>query len=137
MWGDRRKKMKRLSLGWVGFSSALIFLTGCTPCANAIPETEPTMAEIYETAMQSSSQTTLQAARNSVKSMAMRTTAKSTDADQKFHHDFRLLPNPSLTMYVYPHFSPSDHAPIPGYETSFSLYEKNEYAMAGEVNPNF
>lgn len=44
---------------------------------------------------------------------------------------FPLLPNPSLVLFVFPHLV--DNVPIPGYATTFHLYEKNHYALPGEV----
>lgn len=45
---------------------------------------------------------------------------------------FPLLPNPQLIMYVDPHLSKKGH-PVPGYSVPFRLYEKDEYAMPGEI----
>ncbi len=45
---------------------------------------------------------------------------------------FPLLPNPQLVMYVDPHLSKNGH-PIPGYSVPFKMYEKDEYAMPGEI----
>jgi conjugative transfer region lipoprotein (TIGR03751 family) len=110
----------------------LLNLTGCTTCGNAIPNNEPTMAEIYETAMQQSHQYSLEQVRSQVKNN--NTCCVSSDTDTA--NTFPTLPNPQLIMYVYPHFSTQDEAPIPGYTTTFNLYEKMYYAMEGEVKPN-
>jgi hypothetical protein len=45
---------------------------------------------------------------------------------------FPLLPNPTLIMYVYPHLA-EERAGVPGYVTQFRLYERDEYALPGEV----
>jgi len=45
---------------------------------------------------------------------------------------FPRLPNPDLCMYVYPHLS-LEEATIPGYTSCFSLYDKNHYALPGEM----
>ena len=45
---------------------------------------------------------------------------------------FPRLPNPDLCMYVYPHLS-LEEATIPGYSSCFSLYDKNHYALPGEM----
>ncbi|MCF6204048.1 MAG: TIGR03751 family conjugal transfer lipoprotein [Methylococcaceae bacterium] len=45
---------------------------------------------------------------------------------------FPRLPNPDLCMYVYPHLS-GENATIPGYTSCFSMYDKNEYALPGEM----
>ena len=118
----------------------LLSLTGCTTCANAIPNNEPTMAEIYETAMQKSHQSTLEEARSQVKNMRVndhnKCCASSNIQPMQKELDatnlFPTLPNPQLVMYVYPHLNTQDEAPIPGYTTAFSLYEKTYYAIEGE-----
>ncbi|MCY4358854.1 MAG: TIGR03751 family conjugal transfer lipoprotein [Gammaproteobacteria bacterium] len=47
---------------------------------------------------------------------------------------FPQLPNPTLVMFVYPHLSHTERSPVPGYITSFPLYERIEYALPGEVS---
>ena len=45
---------------------------------------------------------------------------------------FPRLANPSLVMYVFPHLAGEARVPIPGYATSFPMYERVEYALPGE-----
>ena len=45
---------------------------------------------------------------------------------------FPTLKNPFLVMYVFPHLNPDDGTPIPGYWTTFPLYDKIEFALPGE-----
>ncbi len=46
---------------------------------------------------------------------------------------FPRLPNPTLVMYVFPHLAGSERVPVPGYATTFTLYERVECALPGEV----
>ena len=46
---------------------------------------------------------------------------------------FPRLPNPGLVMYVFPHLAGDEQVPVPGYATTFPMYEQVEYAMPGEV----
>lgn len=46
---------------------------------------------------------------------------------------FPRLPNPTLVMYVFPHLAGPERVPVPGYATTFTLYERVEYALPGEV----
>jgi conjugative transfer region lipoprotein (TIGR03751 family) len=48
---------------------------------------------------------------------------------------FKMLPNPTIAVYVFPHMTQFNNTdvPVPGYTTAFFLYEKNHYAMPGEV----
>jgi conjugative transfer region lipoprotein (TIGR03751 family) len=38
-----------------------------------------------------------------------------------------------LVMYVFPHLAGAERVPVPGYATTFPLYERIEYALPGEV----
>ena len=49
---------------------------------------------------------------------------------------FPKLENPTLGLYVDPHLGTDDRAPIPGYMTSFTLYERDEFALPEEVPPS-
>lgn len=44
---------------------------------------------------------------------------------------FQWLPNPTLTLYVFPHLSGAGH-PVPGYTTFFKLYTQNHIAAPSE-----
>ena len=46
---------------------------------------------------------------------------------------FPRLPNPTLVLYVFPHLAGAERAPVPGYVTTFPMYEQVEYALPGEV----
>jgi conjugative transfer region lipoprotein (TIGR03751 family) len=54
------------------------------------------------------------------------------EADTEIQSLFPRLPNPSLVLYVFPHLT-ADRQPVPGYATSFPLYDKTEYALPGET----
>lgn len=45
---------------------------------------------------------------------------------------FPRLPNPDITIYVYPHLATRHEVPIPGYTTVMPLYQKVQYALPGE-----
>ena len=45
---------------------------------------------------------------------------------------FPRLANPGLVMYVFPHLAGAARVPVPGYATSFPMYERVEYALPGE-----
>jgi len=47
---------------------------------------------------------------------------------------FPRLPNPTLVMYVFPHLAGAERVPVPGYATSFTLFDRVEYALPGEVS---
>jgi conjugative transfer region lipoprotein (TIGR03751 family) len=58
-------------------------------------------------------------------------------AHNEIYSQFKRLPNPDLVMYVFPHLTGTDPAPIPGYSTVFPLYQRVQYAMPGERTENY
>lgn len=135
------KKMLPIRYSWINlFFCCTLFLnlTACTTAGNAIPPGGPTMAQIYEEAMQQSKGATLDTAREEIKtSVDYDNNNNLAEADytrtveNEINNLFPLLPNPQLAMYVYPHFAGNESAPVPGYSTAFSLYSKNHYANFG------
>ena len=59
-------------------------------------------------------------------------TGYTRDSNNEIRQHFPRLPNPELSLYVFPHFSRKGH-PVPGYSSAFLMYEKYEYAMPGEL----
>jgi conjugative transfer region lipoprotein (TIGR03751 family) len=55
------------------------------------------------------------------------------EAAHELESRFATLPNPIMVMYVFPHLSRPHGTPVPGYATSFPMYEKLEYALPGEL----
>ena len=45
---------------------------------------------------------------------------------------FPILPNPKMSMFVFPHVTTSG-LPVPGYTTNFYLYTSEKFAMPGEL----
>ena len=45
---------------------------------------------------------------------------------------FPEIPNPKLSMYVYPHITASN-LPVPGYSTTFYLFKERYFALPGEL----
>ncbi|MCG5537363.1 TIGR03751 family conjugal transfer lipoprotein [Halorhodospira halophila] len=45
---------------------------------------------------------------------------------------FGRVPNPSMVMYVYPHLATPNEVPVPGYSTTFPMFERDHYALPGE-----
>jgi conjugative transfer region lipoprotein (TIGR03751 family) len=55
------------------------------------------------------------------------------DAANEIDAIFPRIPNPTLVMYVFPHLAGEEAVPVPGYATSFPMYERVEYALPGEI----
>lgn len=47
---------------------------------------------------------------------------------------FKMLPNPTMYMFVAPHLAADTQVPIPGYLTEFKMWERDHYALPGEVS---
>ncbi len=54
------------------------------------------------------------------------------DVNNELSLHFQRLPNPTIILYVFPHLS-LEGAPVPGYSTTFPMYESAEYALPGEI----
>ncbi len=70
--------------------------------------------------------------------LANRQYGELVDYTREANHEidvlFPKLPNPTLVMFVFPHLAGQEQMPVPGYATSFSMYEKTEFALPGEVS---
>jgi conjugative transfer region lipoprotein (TIGR03751 family) len=112
-------------------------LAGCTalaPRTSPLPSDGPTMAEIYRRHMASEGpgspreRLPLRAADEDV------TALQRTRLSESLNNRFERLPNPDLTMHVFPHLAQGRY-PVPGYDTVFPMYESVHYALPGEVAP--
>lgn len=54
------------------------------------------------------------------------------DAYNEIEGRFPRLANPTLVMFVYPHLAGPQGVPIPGYATTFPMYQSVDYALPGE-----
>ncbi len=50
---------------------------------------------------------------------------------RELQRDFKRVPNPEIIGYVYPHIS-DNRMPVPGYFTTFPLYERSHFALSSE-----
>lgn len=156
--------MRRLSeRNALPFWISVVTLCGCATTKEEIfPEGGPTMLEIYEAHMARTAATARELELNvevrsptgggispaSVASKACvsgwqgssgtREPSSSADFAQgaqiEIERLFPKLPNPTLVMYVFPHLAGPDNLPVPGYGTGFSMYERTEFALPGEVS---
>ena len=49
---------------------------------------------------------------------------------------FRKLDNPTLYIFSFPYLSDNGRVPVPAYITEMKMFEREEYALPGEVNLN-
>ena len=62
--------------------------------------------------------------------------AYTRDSLNEINQLFPKLRNPTFALYINPHLSTSTRAPVPGYTTEFSLYDRDVYALPEEIPPN-
>lgn len=119
--------------------SISLVLAGCANTKEAVlPQDGPSMKAIYEQHIQETGAHDPLVMRETLKDRAL------IDGDGALHgytreaHNeidtiFPRLPNPSLVMYLFPHLAGEEQVPVPGYVTTFPMYERIEYALPGEV----
>ena len=114
-------------------------LTGCASHKDRVlPDDGPTIASIYQQHLQTLGSDDPTLAQNpAISPRPIDDTplppGMLRDAQTELDTRFPRLPNPSLVLYVYPHLS-GEGAPVPGYATTFPLYERVHYALPGEVS---
>jgi conjugative transfer region lipoprotein (TIGR03751 family) len=122
---------------------ALLALGGCagTNKKHVLPEDGPTMLEIYERHFDEMHGGSVEGARaklgqpvqgRGIRSGSLDLAGYTRTAQTEIEAIFPELPNPTLVMYVFPHLTGGERAPVPGYSTSFRMYEGAEYALPGE-----
>lgn len=114
-------------------------LTGCASSKDAVlPHDGPTMKAIYDAHFEDMNAASTTRAREEIanrpliandEALAGYTRDSLTELDAHFPR----LPDPTLVMYVFPHLAGPSRVPVPGYATTFSMYEHVEYALPGEV----
>ena len=129
---------------------SVVCLTGCVnPGKNLMPaDTGPSMAHIYSAQTGAGVNDLNSDTSDATNSPLPSAPAQITDAPKlitnadytmnaqdQVNTVFKLLPNPTIAVYIFPHMTQFQNTdvPVPGYTTAFFLYEKNHYAMPGEV----
>ncbi|MCE2573849.1 TIGR03751 family conjugal transfer lipoprotein [Motilimonas eburnea] len=115
-----------------------IALFGCSSKEDVVPQSSTTMQDIYQQGADGVNGQSYTSTQNVVERPA--TTDEVDGWAYTLHNtpraDFHLLPNPTMYMYVKAHLSTSSRVPVPAYITEFKMYERDEYALAGERNLN-
>ncbi len=124
-----------------------LVLGGCaTKKETVLPQDGPTMSEIYDQHFGELGSRSVEGARTAltersdangrarpVKPAELDLAGYTRTAYDEIEVLFPRLPNPTLVMYVFPHLAGPEAVPVPGYSTTFSMYEQVEYALPGEV----
>lgn len=145
----------RVHKAWISLLvlGSVVALSGCATSQEELLPTKPgmTMASVWHRAMGGSmggasaggtgGTTMLQQARRTLRRSLPGTPNPTVirahytrTAVNEIHSQFHRLPNPDLTLYVFPHLSggAGEQVPIPGYTTIFPLYTRPHYGQPGE-----
>ena len=96
-----------------------VWISACASPAE-LPEADSTVREWYRQAMLPGAPTPM------VHPMPVDSVGRdpfTAEMDRQLRRDFRVLANPRLVLYVYPHLTAAG-TPIPGYATWFHVFEQ-------------
>ncbi|OOZ45313.1 hypothetical protein BOW50_09935 [Solemya velum gill symbiont] len=116
-----------------------LVLSGCASTKDAVlPQDGPPMKAIYEQHIQKLGARDPLVIRHELENRSIvdgngSLHGYTREAHNEIDTTFPRLPNPSLAMYVFPHLAGKEQVPVPGYVTTFPMYERVEYALPGEV----
>ena len=117
----------------------LLLLGGCASTKEAVlPQDGPSMQAIYDAHVREMAAQDPSVVREALGCRGVSPgegdlAGYSREAFNELDVRFPRLPNPSLVMYVFPHLAGPERTPVPGYATTFPMYERIEYALPGEV----
>ncbi len=118
-------------------ASISLVLAGCASTKEAVlPQDGPAMKQIYEEHVQRMGRSDPMALRRALGNrpvLAEQAEGYVRDARNEIDTRFPRVPNPTLVMFVFPHLAGEEQVPVPGYATTFPMYERVEYALPGEA----
>ena len=118
-------------------SISALLLAGCATSKDTVlPQNGPPMKQIYEEHFERVGAAELDRVRGDLGRGPGRGEAELRgyvrDAQNEIGALLPRLANPTLVMFVFPHLAGSKGVPVPGYATSFPMYDGAEYALPGE-----
>ena len=138
---SRRRWTNHCLKSGAAMTFALLISACSTSKDELLPHGNQTMMEVWEQGTSGASNRQLvearQALRRPLEFGQKDKNAYNRTAQNEIYSQFKRLPNPDLVMYVFPHLAGSDPAPIPGYSTVFTLYQRVQYAMPGERTEDY
>ena len=123
--------------------SISLLVGGCASTKEAVlPQDGPSMQAIYNAHLEEMAARDPQALRAELGTRPLKSGDVSLEGYTRDMHNeietiFPHLPNPTLVMYVFPHLATEERVPVPGYVTTFPMYERVEYALPGEVSSGY
>ncbi len=123
-----------VTIAWIS-----VALAGCASSKESVlPQDGPSMKSIYDAHFEAMGADDPLAVRRELGGRPLGEEDQDLAGYSRTAHNeletiFPRLPNPTLVMYVFPHLAGAERSPVPGYATTFPLYERVEYALPGEV----
>lgn len=118
-------------------TTALISLTGCTAGFVKPEQGSPTMADSYEAAARGQSIFYKTEDGKTAEINLPQPVQSNSDNTSKFASvldaQFPRLPNPQNLMYIFGHYADNGEIPVPGHFITFSMYERDHYALPDEI----
>ena len=125
--------------------SSSLLLSGCHGMhGNVVPQTGPTMEQVYDGKTDESAtsktkdKSVVPVSEQSEEPMPeiRHKLTSNTTATQATRNGFKKIPNPELTLYVFPHLAGESEIPIPGYSTAFNAYDRDHYMLPRDTMRN-
>ena len=126
-------------IAWISLAPILL-LGGCASTKESVlPQDGPSMKAIYDQHLERTNLRDPEHVRKDLGDRPLRPGTTSLagytrSAQDELDTVFPRLPNPTLVMYVFPHLAGDERVPVPGYVTTFPMYERVEYAQPGEAS---
>lgn len=125
------------------FSAILIlisisFLGGCATKDSILPIPSQDMKTVYDTHMKGIGDGKLYDKRSLLRRPMIEDDVLLSDyvrtEKTQLQSKFKKIPNPTMYMFVAPHLASQSEVPIPGYLTEFKMWDRERYALPGEVS---
>ena len=136
-----RPRRKQVTVRLSTSLASILLVAGCASTKEAVlPQDGHSMKAIYDAHVEAMGARDPQAVRGELGGRPLIPNEVpldryTRDAHNELETTFPRLPNPTLRMYVFPHLATDERVPVPGYVTTFPMYERVEYALPGEVPP--
>lgn len=119
-------------------TTLISLLSACANKDTMIPIPEDDMKTVYDRHMQGIGDGKLIDNRSMLRRPMLESDVELSDyvrtEKNQLQARFKMLPNPTMYMFVAPHLASKDSVPIPGYITEFKMWEKDNYALPGEIS---
>lgn len=117
---------------------SISLLSACATKDTMIPVPEEDMKTVYDKHMQGMGDGKLIDNRSMLRRPMLEGDVELSDyvrtEKNQLQARFKMIPNPTMYMFVAPHLATEDSVPIPGYITEFKMWEKDNYALPGEIS---